>query len=67
MSNTNAGLTLAKPKTVVKEVVKTIKKLDTLVSSPTKSAWRATISKVTFTNDHIKFDNKAQKGYPQRP
>ncbi|MFB0497925.1 hypothetical protein ABID99_004162 [Mucilaginibacter sp. OAE612] len=65
LSNTKAGLTLAKPKTVVKEVVKTIKKLDTLVSSPTKSAWRATIGKVTFTNDNIKFDNEAQKAIPK--
>ncbi|WP_121810008.1 translocation/assembly module TamB domain-containing protein [Mucilaginibacter kameinonensis] len=65
LSDTKAGLSLAKPKTVVKEVVKTVKKLDTLVSSPTKSAWRATIGKVTFTNDNIKFDNEAQKAIPK--
>jgi hypothetical protein len=61
LNDTKAALSLAKPKTVQKAVVKTIKKLDTLVSSPQTSKWAVTLGKVSFTNDHIKFDNEAQK------
>jgi hypothetical protein len=62
LSDTKAGLTFAKPQTVKKAVVKTIKKLDTLVASPQSSkGWAATIGKITFSNDNIKYDDNAQK------
>jgi hypothetical protein len=61
LNNTKAYLTFAKPQTVKKEVVKAIKKLDTLASNPNKNGWRATLGKITFVNDDIKFDNEAQK------
>jgi hypothetical protein len=65
LNDTKAALSLAKPKTVQKAVVKTIKKLDTLVSSPQTSKWAVTMGKVSFTNDNIKFDNEAQKAIPK--
>ncbi len=65
LSNTNAALSLAKPKTVQKAIVKAAKKLDTLVSSPQTSKWAVTLGKVNFTNDNIKFDNEAQKAIPK--
>lgn len=62
LSDTRAALALAKPQTVKKAVVKAVKKLDTIVSSPqTSRGWIATLGKVTFSNDEIKFDNNAQK------
>jgi hypothetical protein len=61
LNDTKAYLTFAKPQTVKKEVVKAIKKLDTLASNPNKNGWRATLGKITFVNDDIKFDNQAQK------
>ena len=61
LSDTYAGLKLNKPKTVVKAVVKAVKKLDTIVASPKNTkGWSATLGKVTFSNDDIKFDNDAQ-------
>lgn len=65
LNNTNAALSLAKPKTVQKAIVKAVKKLDTLVSSPQTSKWVVTLGKVNFTNDNIKFDNEAQKAIPK--
>lgn len=66
LSDTRAGLALAKPQTVKKEVVKAIKKLDTVVASPqTQKGWAATLGKLTFTNDNIKFDNNAQAPLPK--
>ncbi len=65
LNDTKAFLTFAKPKTVVKQVEKAIKKLDTLASNPGKNAWRATLGKVSFVNDEIKFDNEAQKAIPK--
>lgn len=62
LDNTNAALSLAAPKTVQKAVVKTVKKLDTLVAAPKSQAgWAANLGKLTLTNDNIQFDNKAQK------
>ncbi|MDB4926255.1 translocation/assembly module TamB domain-containing protein [Mucilaginibacter sp.] len=61
LNDTKVALTFAKPQTVKKAVVKTIKKLDTLTSNPNKNGWTATLAKISFTNDDIKYDNDAQK------
>ena len=62
MDDTRASLTFAKPQTVKKAVVKTIKKLDTLVAKPqSRKGWAAVLRKIRFNNDNIKFDNNAQK------
>lgn len=62
LSNTNAGLVLAKPQTVAKAVVKTAKKIDTLVTPPASSKpWSVAVGKITFANDNVKFDNDAIK------
>jgi hypothetical protein len=61
LSNTIAGISLAKPQTVTKAIVKTAKKLDTLVAAPQSSRWAVALGKIKFSNDNIKFDNEAQK------
>ncbi|MEO6149665.1 MAG: translocation/assembly module TamB domain-containing protein, partial [Mucilaginibacter sp.] len=61
LSETKAIVTFDKPKTVAKEIIAAVKTLDTLVSSPTKSAWAVTLKKFTITNNDIKFDNNVQK------
>src|SRR6202042_1519688 len=61
LNNTDAGLTFAKPESVKKTIVKAVKKLDTLVASPQNSkGWIATLGKISFSNDNIKYDNNAQ-------
>jgi hypothetical protein len=62
LSNTKASLTFAKPQTVKKAVVKTAKKIDTLVAkAQSGKGWAAVLRKFTLDNDDIKFDNNAQK------
>lgn len=62
LDDTRAALTFAKPQTVKKAVVKTIKKLDTLVAMPQSTkGWAAVLRKISFKNDNIQFDNNAQK------
>ncbi|WP_428329128.1 translocation/assembly module TamB domain-containing protein [Mucilaginibacter sp.] len=62
LNDTKAGLVLAKPEPVKKAIIKAVKKLDTLVASPQSGkGWSATLGKVIFSNDNIKFDNEAQK------
>jgi len=62
LDNTHASFTFAKPQTVKKAVVKTIKKLDTLVAKPQSTkGWSAVLRKISFSNDNIQFDNNAQK------
>jgi hypothetical protein len=62
LNDTKAALTFAQPQTVKKAVTKTIKKLDTIAANPKSGkGWAATLGKVTFSNDDIKFDNNAQK------
>ncbi len=62
LDDTRASLTFAKPQTVKKAVVKTIKKLDTLVAKPQSTkGWAAVLRKISFKNDNIQFDNNAQK------
>ncbi len=62
LDDTRAALTFAKPQTVKKAVVKTIKKLDTLVAKPQSSkGWAAVLRRITFNNDDIQYDNNAQK------
>jgi hypothetical protein len=65
LDNTNAGLTFAKPATITKAVEKTIKKIDTLTSTTQAKGWTASLSRITLTNDNIKFDNDAQKPLPR--
>lgn len=66
LNDTYTGLTLAKPKTVEKAVVKTAKKLDTLVSTPkTSKGWAVLLSSLKLNNDHIQFNNDAQKPLPR--
>jgi len=62
LSDTRAWLRLAKPQTVQKAIVKTVKKLDTLVAKPQSGkGWAAVLRKISFSNDDIRFDNDAQK------
>jgi hypothetical protein len=62
LDDTRASLTFAKPQTVKKAIVKTIKKLDTLVAKPQSTkGWAAVLRKINFKNDNIQFDNNAQK------
>jgi len=61
LDDTHASLTFAKPQTVKKAVVKTVKKLDTLVAKPQSGKpWSAVLRKLSFKNDNIQFDNNAQ-------
>ncbi len=61
LADNNTAVTFAKPQTVVKAAEKAVKTVDTLVSSPTKSAWAVKLKKFSITNNNIKFDNNAQK------
>jgi hypothetical protein len=62
LDDTRAAFTFAKPQTVKKAVVKTIKKLDTLMAKPQSTkGWAAVLRKISFKNDNIQFDNNAQK------
>jgi len=61
LNDTKAGFVFAKPENVKQQVVKAVKKLDTLVASPKSGkGWRANLAKVTFANDNIQFDNNSQ-------
>ncbi|HVV55888.1 MAG TPA: translocation/assembly module TamB domain-containing protein, partial [Mucilaginibacter sp.] len=62
LSDTRAGLILAKPQTVKTAVVKTVKKLDTMLAKPqNNTGWAAVLHKLSLENDDISFDNNAQK------
>ena len=62
LSNTRAGFTFAQPQTVKTAVNKAIKKLDTLTANTNSGkSWSATLGKLAFVNDDIKFDNNDQK------
>jgi hypothetical protein len=66
LNDTRAGITFAKPESVKKAVVKALKKLDTLVASPkNQKGWAATLGKISFNNDNIRFDNNAQNPVPK--
>ncbi len=62
LSDTRAGITFAQPEAAKKVVVKEIKKINTM-AKPANSTkgWSASLDKITFVNDNIKFDNNAQK------
>jgi hypothetical protein len=61
LNDTKAALTFAKPQTVKKAVVKTLRKLDTIAANPQSGkGWSATLGKISLVNDDIKFDNNAQ-------
>jgi hypothetical protein len=66
LADTKAAIAFAQPQSVKKEVVHVVKKLDTLVK-PVQSTkgWAATLGKVIFTNDDVKFDNNAQRPLPK--
>ncbi len=65
LGDTKAALVFYKPETLKKKIVKKIKKLDTLVASPqSQKGWTATIAKVSFKNDDIKYDNNVQNPIP---
>ena len=66
LNDTYTGLTLAKPQTVVKAAVKTVKKLDTLVAAPqTTKGWAVLLTSLKLNNDHIQFNNQVQKPLPR--
>lgn len=66
LGETTAALTFLQPGNVKKAVVKDIKKLDTLAKpAASNKGWAATLDKITFSNDNIKFDNNAQKPLPK--
>jgi len=66
LNDTKAGISLAKPQPVKVVMIKTIKKLDTLVASPqSEKGWSAKLAKFSFSNDDIKFDNEAQAPIPK--
>jgi hypothetical protein len=66
LNDTRAGITFAKPESVKKTIVKAVKKLDTLVASPASAkGWSATLAKISFSNDNIKYDNNAQNPLPK--
>lgn len=67
LNDTKAALALAKPQKVAKAVVKTVKKLDTLVTSPTTASkgWALTLGKMSFANDNVQFDNNAANAIPR--
>lgn len=65
LNNSGARLRFAKPKTVTKAVEQAVKKLDTLASNPNKSAWRASLGKISLVDNDIKFDNDAQDPLPK--
>lgn len=66
LENTNGQLSLLKPKTVQKAVVKAIKKADTLMASPQSGkGWSLSLAEISLVNNHIQFDNEAQKALPK--
>ena len=66
LDDTKAVLTFAQPQTVKTEVVKTIKKLDTLAKpAASTKGWAATLDRITFSNDNIKYDDNATKAIPK--
>jgi len=66
LNDTRAGLSLAKPQNLKAVAIKAVKKLDTMVASPQKSmGWHASINKISFVNDNVKFDNEGQKALPK--
>jgi hypothetical protein len=66
LDDTKANLAFLAPQQVKQEVNKVIKKLDTLAKpAASTKGWAATLDRVTFSNDNIKFDNNAQKPMPK--
>ncbi|MHB8206470.1 translocation/assembly module TamB domain-containing protein [Mucilaginibacter sp.] len=66
LDDTKAILTFAQPQSVKKEVVKVIKKLDTLAKpAASTKGWAATLDRITFSNDDVKYDNNAIKAIPK--
>lgn len=61
LNDTRAGVALAKPENVKKAIVKTAKKIDTMVATPQSGkGWTVKLGKLSFADDDIKFDNNAQ-------
>jgi hypothetical protein len=62
LSDTKAGIIFDQPQAVKTKVVHAIKKLNAM-AKPAQSTkgWSASLDKIAFINDEIKFDNNAQK------
>ncbi len=61
LNDTQADLVFSKPESVKTTIVKAVKKLDTLVASPQSTRrWSATLGKLSFSNNNIRYDNNAQ-------
>jgi hypothetical protein len=66
LNDTKANLAFLAPQQVKQEVVKVVKKIDTLAKpAASTKGWAAMLDRVTFSNDDIKFDNNAQKPMPK--
>ncbi len=62
LHDTKTLLSLTKPQTVQKIIVKVIKKIDTLIAAPQSGQpWSLALAKVSFIHNDVKFDNEAQK------
>jgi hypothetical protein len=66
LDDTKAALTFAQPQKVKTEVGKAIRKLDTLAKpAASTKGWAATLDRITFSNDDIKYDDNATKAIPK--
>ncbi len=66
LANTRSTVTLLKPQTVQKAVMKVIHKLDTIVAAPTSGkSWVLGLDKLTLTDNYVKFDNEASPREPK--
>ncbi|MBW4890827.1 translocation/assembly module TamB [Mucilaginibacter sp. HMF5004] len=61
LADTRSMVTLLKPETVKKAIVKAVKKLDTIMAAPTSGKpWALKLGKLSLKNNDVKFDNDAQ-------
>ena len=66
LDDTKAALTFAQPQKVKTAVGKAIRKLDTLAKpAASTKGWAATLDRITFSNDNIKYDDNATKAIPK--
>jgi hypothetical protein len=61
LADTRSTISLLKPQTVQKAIVRTIKKLDTIMAAPTSGKpWVLKLGKLSLKNNDVKFDNEVQ-------
>jgi hypothetical protein len=61
LADTRSAVSLLKPQTVQKAIVRAIKKLDTIMAAPTSGKpWALKLGKLSLINNDVKFDNEAQ-------